>query len=198
MITIYGSSVAAVGTTEDGAEWLVRIRSDDHEAFRALFNAYYAELRDYAIRHVGTADVAEEIVQEVFFMLWTHRATLGAVRSVRGYLYGAVHHRIQNERRHDRRIRRWTAAFAREAHGVGTGTRPARADAAICASELSAVVQRAIDALPERCRLVYTFRIGHGLTHAEIAEALGISVKTVEAQITKAMTVLRRAIERVS
>lgn len=198
MITIYGSSLAAVGTTEDSAEWLGRIRRDDHEAFRALFNAYYGELREYAARQVGSVEVAEEVVQEVFFMLWTRRATLGAVRSARGYLYGAVHHRIQNERRRDRSIRRWTAAFAREAHGAGTGTRPAQADAAMYASELSAVVQRAIDALPERCRLVYTFRIGHGLTHAEIAEALGIKVKTVEAQITKAMTALQRAVDRAS
>jgi RNA polymerase sigma-70 factor (ECF subfamily) len=165
--------------------------SGSAQAFDALVRAHYARLYNFAYRMLGTRDAAEDAVQEIFLWVWDHRSEV-QLRDPLPYLYQALRNRCLMALR---RTRRWRevdfdtedeAAFAQPAGAtVGTTT-------AIEAADLEAALGRAIEELPERCRLVFTMSREQDLTYAEIAAVLGISPKTVENQIGRALKLLRR------
>lgn len=171
------------------AAWVEGIRAGDAVAFEALFRAYHAPLCAFAFRYLRARDLAEEIVQEVFLFVWERRETWDVRTSVKNYLFTAIRNAALSYLRHERVVRR------REAETVELfGGPSASADAEVGAAETLAAVQRAVGRLPERCRLVFTLQREQGLTYSEVAEVLGISPKTVEVQMGRALKSLRKAL----
>jgi RNA polymerase sigma-70 factor, ECF subfamily len=165
------------------------IRAGDASAFEALFRAFHAPLCAFAYEYVGTREVAEEIVQEVFLFVWERRATWEVRDSVKNYLFTAVRNAAVSWLRHERVVRR------RVAETVDLFTRPVpRADRELTSAELLAAVRRAVERLPERCRLIFTLHREQGLTYAEIAAILDLAPKTVEVQMGRALKALRKAL----
>ena len=162
-----------------------RIRRGDHAAFDTLFRSTYAQLVGVTRSILRDADVAEEIVQDVLLELWRRRAELVVEDSLRAYLFRATRNRALNHLRH-LAVERRGEPFARGELAVLP-----HADARLAASEMERAVQAAINDLPDRCREVFQLSRLHGLKYSEIAESLGISVKTVEAQMGKALRTLR-------
>jgi RNA polymerase sigma-70 factor (ECF subfamily) len=171
------------------AAWVERIRTGDPAAFEALFHAYHAPLCAFAYRYLDARDLAEEVVQEIFLFVWERRETWDVRTSVKGYLFTAVRNAALSYLRHERVVRRREAETVERLDGPSAG-----ADAEAAAAETLAAVQRAVSRLPERCRLVFTLHREQGLTYSEIAEVLGISPKTVEAQMARALQSLRKAL----
>jgi RNA polymerase sigma-70 factor (ECF subfamily) len=172
----------------DDREALARIRLGDEAVLSELFRTHYAELVRYGESIVGQRAVAEELVQDVFLSVWRRRATLTIGESLRGYLWMATRNRAWNVLRHDR------IAQTDESPDPESDLRLAgaeSADADLLADELDVAVERSIATLSPRCREVFKLSRHHGLTYGEIAQALGISVKTVEAQMGKALRILR-------
>lgn len=180
----------------DEARLVERLRASDLSAFDAIFLAHYDALCECARWSVGSVDVAEEVVQEVLFDLWERRAALTIASSLRAYLFGAVRRRAIDHVRRLRGDHRLREAVAREVMaGVGAGPVPAAeadADSRLRAREIDAALAQAIARLPERCRAVYVLRWYQHLTYSEIAEVLGITVKTVEVHVATAHKLLRR------
>ena len=168
------------------AEW---VRAGDESAFESLFRAHYAALCDYADSIVASRAVAEELVQNVFLAVWAQRERWAPRESERAYLYGAVRNQALNHLEHRRVERRWREAAAREA--VADVSAATLAPDPAEAEEMTARVREAIAQLPERARQVVVLRWQHQLRYAEIAAALGISVKGVEVQLARAMRALR-------
>jgi RNA polymerase sigma-70 factor (ECF subfamily) len=166
-------------------ELLDRLRQGDRDAFDAVFRAHYATLVGVAERIVGERAVAEELGQDVMLELWRRHETLVVDESLRAYLVRAARNRALNHLRHERMKVRTAPRAAGE-----TVTLP-DAPGNLVEDELQAAVREAVQALPERCREVFELSRGQGLRYAEIAAVLGISVKTVEAQMGKALRVLR-------
>jgi RNA polymerase sigma-70 factor (ECF subfamily) len=164
---------------------LDRLRQGDRDAFDAVFRAHYATLVGVAERIVGERAVAEELAQDVMLELWKRHGTLTVDESLRAYLVRAARNRALNHLRHERMKVRTAPRAAGE-----TVTLP-DAPGNLVEEELDAAVREAVRALPERCREVFELSRGQGLRYAEIAAVLGISVKTVEAQMGKALRVLR-------
>ncbi len=156
-----------------------------------MFTVNYSALRDYGVGIVGSVEVAEEIVQDVFVRLWEIRGTWDIQGTVRGYLFGAVRNRALNARRSIRAETARTEAWVRECWVAGIG-HPRTVDSAIENAELEAALTRAVNQLPPRCRMVYTLRWRYDLSYADVAQTLGIAVKTVEAHLAKALRVLRQ------
>ena len=129
--------------------------------------------------------VAEEIVQDVMLELWRRRESLAADGSPQAYLFQATRNRVLNHVRHLKIEERSEPEIRAESSSAP------RADAGITQEELSVAVQDAVRSLPDRCREVFELSRVHGLKYAEIATQLGISVKTVEAQMGKALRTLR-------
>jgi RNA polymerase sigma-70 factor (ECF subfamily) len=169
-----------------------KIKNGDIKAFETLFRLYHAPLRLYASCITGRRDVAEDIVQDVFYLIWKSRATMQIRRSVKSYLYGAARNKafqyLERAQVHERyesyALRDATPAAAPDPHEQ------------MEYAELEAVVERALAGLPARRLRIFHMHRMEGRKYGEIAERLLISVKTVEAEMTKACRQLKREIEK--
>jgi RNA polymerase sigma-70 factor (ECF subfamily) len=169
----------------DERELLARIRQGDEAAFDAIFRAQYPSLVGMAEGMLRSRAVAEEIVQDVMLELWRRRQSLPVEESLRAYLFRAARNRALNHLRHSRVEREG------QPHAASPAAEPARAPSTLVEEEIDVALRDAMNDLPDRCREVFELSRVHGLRYTEIASALGISVKTVEAQMGKALRILR-------
>ena len=173
----------------DDRELLARLRAGETSAFDAIFRANYALLVRVAESMLRERATAEEIAQDVMLELWRRREALEVTESVRGYLLQATRNRALNALRH-RAIERRSEPQLIE----GAGRFPST-DAAAREGEIEVALQAAVAELPDRCRQVFELSRVEGLKYAEIAGRLGISVKTVEVQMGKALRILRERLK---
>ncbi|MDB4906164.1 MAG: polymerase, sigma-24 subunit, subfamily [Gemmatimonadetes bacterium] len=165
------------------------IRGGSSTAFERLFRAHHPGMVAFATRMMGRGEVAEDLVQEVFLYVWRNRETWQVRTGVRQYLYSALRHGALRYIRHERVVRH----HAPEAIALFDRA-PRMADADLTARETVLLVREAIARLPERCRLVYTLHREQGLTYGEVAAVMGISAKTVDVQMGRALKSLRRSL----
>lgn len=149
------------------------------KGFEFTFKLYYRPLCLYALHYVHDIDNAEDIVQDCFVAM-IERGGGDDISNVRSYLYMAVRNRCLNHLRdaHEE-------LSAKDVEGDISDEEAAEA------SLHEAQLWTAIDSLPEKCREVFLMSKQRGLKYREIAQELGISEKTVENQISKALKVLR-------
>jgi len=171
---------------------LERIRSGDEQAFEHLFRSYYQPLCDFATTYVRSRETAEELVQTIFLRLWEKREEFEPAAGVAAYLFAACRNRSLDHLKHEGVVARaeGPGGWAGDP-GSALGSPPIRPDEAAQITELTQAIRQAVQQLPERCRAVAILRWEHQLSHAEIARALGVSVKAVEAHLTRARAVLR-------
>jgi RNA polymerase sigma-70 factor (ECF subfamily) len=166
-------------------ELLILLREGGESGLDGLFRRHYVDLCRTADRIVLNETAAEDIVQDFFLVLWQKRNTLPIIDSVRAYLHRSVRNRSLNYLRDQKRI------------PSGDGEMPVltssadEASAPLELAEMQKKVDRAINSLPERCRLVYVLSRFEGLSHKEIGEKMDISSKTVENQMGRAYRFLR-------
>jgi RNA polymerase sigma-70 factor (ECF subfamily) len=166
-----------------------RIRAGDESAFEALFYAYHEPLCRFACRFVDAPDVAEEIVQEVFLFVWERRESWDVRESAKTYLFSAVRNASVSYLRHEQVVRRHEAETVPLLVQANDNT-----DEQLASNELVRAVHAAVRRLPHRCQLVFTLHREQGLTYAEIAAVLGISPKTVEVHMGRALKALRKSL----
>ena len=171
-------------THVDEPELLSRLRDGDDDAFSTIFREHYPGLVVSATRLLGERALAEEVAQDVMLELWRRRAALTLSGPIRAYLQSAVRNRALN------RLRQARTAQRGEIYVRGPSASPA-ADSHAVSGELEIAVSQAIAALSEAQREVFAMNRTRGLTYNEIAELLGISVKSVEARMGRALKQLR-------
>ena len=167
---------------------LENIRKGNKSAFRTLFNQYYQLLLATAINLLKDVNLAKDVVQEVFFEMWKKREALVIQSSLSGYLKRAVINRSINQIRSRKKM-------VSEDHLQQLHNNQSSITEELETEHLNEVLQKALDGLPERCRLVFVMRRMEDMSHKEIAEKLNISTKTVENQITKALKSLKTAVQ---
>lgn len=165
---------------------LDRLRTGDVGSFEALFFRYHATLCEIVDAYVGSQAIAEEIVQDLFHTIWRDRAHLAVRGSLRSYLCVAARNRALQHLRHGAVARR----HAQVAVEPDVDRAP-RADEVLEREERLVALRNAIDALPPRARLAVVLRWRDHLTNADVADAMGITVKGVEKLLASAMTRLR-------
>jgi RNA polymerase sigma-70 factor (family 1) len=159
----------------------------DEAAFEVLFRDNYERLCSFAATIVGTRDDAEDVVQQVFANLWRGRQDSGIRKSVRAYLFRAVRNGALNRVRGDASI-----VTLRGSPDRAPGADPPPDSPQMLISRESAVrLHEALGTLGARCREVVRLRWIDGLSHAEIADTLGITRKAVESNITRGLRALR-------
>ena len=159
----------------------------DKQAFEKLFRRYFTPLMAFSRRILGDEDDAREVVHQVFIKLWERRSEIDLSTSLKSYLFTAVNNRSLNVIR-DRK------KFSSEEVPERVGEWDVSAQ--IESMELEEKIKEAIDSLPEKCREVFELNRFEGLKYGEIAEKLGISIKTVENQMSKALKILREQLAR--
>ncbi len=155
-------------------------------AFEQLFKAHYRALHAYANMLLKDVDIAEEVVQSMFLKLWEKRDLLAVQTSIKAYLYKCIYNDSLNLLKHEQ-VKSKYQNFT--VHTMNTHHEPASNRVEL--SELQKALQLALNALPEQCRLVFQLSRFEELKYKEIAERLGISIKTVENQMGKALKILR-------
>jgi RNA polymerase sigma-70 factor (ECF subfamily) len=169
----------------DDRELLRRIRENDERAYDAVFRAWYGTLVRVAAAMLRDFDAAEEVAQDVMVEFWRRRHFVDADISLRAYLLRAIRNRALNHLRH-LKVRRQSESDIEALYNE-----PVQSDQPVAANDLAGAIAIAVRELPPRCREVFELSRVDGLRYAEIAEALDISQKTVEAQMGKALRILR-------
>jgi RNA polymerase sigma-70 factor (ECF subfamily) len=164
-----------------------QIRTGDETAFDALFTDWYGKLQAYAFSVLQNEAQAEEAVQTVFCRIWEKRRQWQVHTSMKAYLYGSVYHQCMDGLRRVKQVRK----YQRHVLQGSTEGQAAPASGKAELKELEARLQYALSQLPDQCRAIFQLSRFGGLKYREIAEQLDISVKTVEAQVSKALKHLR-------
>ena len=160
--------------------------SMDLRAFEATFKEHFPALCAFARKYVHDYDTATEIVHDVFVRLWDKREEIDPEKSVKSYLFTSVHNRCLNYIRDNKKFRTSEDEFER-IKNRGTSD----VEEAMNASELEEQISKALDELPEQCRKIFMMNRFEDMRYKQIAEKLNLSVKTVEAQMSKALRILR-------
>lgn len=173
-------------TDQDLVQLLV---NDDQNAFDQLYERHWFQLYQSAFYLLKDKDASKDIVQDVFLWIWQKRSTLN-ITNVKAYLKAAVRFKVANYIRSGN-IRE---SFYDEVAKVQPNPTSPTGDDIMALKQLQQLIHEAISQLPEKCREVYRLSKEEGLSNREIAERLGISVKTVENQMTIALKRLRTSI----
>lgn len=155
-------------------------------SFEQVFRTYYSGLKAYAQKILQDPIQAEEVVQEVFFKLWEKRKEVAIDTSLKSYLFRAVHNHCLNIFKHEKvreNYRSHVESHKEEFELDESDT--------MIATDVKEKILEGIALLPEQCARVFRMNRLEGYKYREIAEELGISQKTVEAQMSKAMRRMR-------
>jgi RNA polymerase sigma-70 factor (ECF subfamily) len=138
---------------------------------------------------VGSAEVAQDLVQDLFLYLWDTRGPRDAVRLSPAYLYVAARNRALKYLRRRRVAAAWIERAAREEAPTADSPEDHYLD-----SEVDGAVQRAIADLPDRCREIFLLRRRDLWSYQQIAAALHLSLGTVKSQMWRANVRLKQAL----
>jgi len=169
-----------------------RLLKDDKEAFVELYRSYWGLLYKATFNFLQDREQSMDVVQEVFTWLWEHRKQLHIKTSLKGYLLAAVKFKTANVIR-DGKIQDRAYNRIAEVQSLPDST---EAGFQLEVKELEDLIRQTVDAFPGKCKAVYELSRNENLSNREIAHQLGISVKTVESQMTIALRRLRGAVAR--
>jgi len=163
-----------------------KLKAGDKNAFQELFEEYYTSMYFYACKFVDD-DLARDLVHDVFMIFWQNKENITIKSSLSAYLFRMVRNKClqEIERQKVRNNYSTEALNLDELAYYNDGIK------SIIELELEEKLKEAMDKMPDACRKVFIMSRFNGLKNKEIAEQLGISLKAVEKQITKALKILR-------
>ncbi len=181
------------GARERDKEFFIRktFETDSAKGYELLFRNYYQPLCSHAVRFVYNKEVAEDLVADVFYALWNKKLHDHIETSFRAYLFTAVRNKCLT-------YLKWE--FEKETNeeltddSVSTSMLP---DDMMELDELYLFVEKTIAGFPPQCQKVFLMSRFEGKSYQEIATKLNVSVKAVEAQVSKALTLLRKALQHI-
>jgi RNA polymerase sigma-70 factor (ECF subfamily) len=178
---------------DDFADWCRRLRASDREAYAAVFEATYEPLFRYVQSLTKERAAARDLTQETFVRLWDARETLDPSQSLKAYLYRTARNLAYNHRRNAE-----THSEKEDDIRENSNARPAAPHPPDVAAEgewLEEKLWTWIADLPDRQRDALVLSRFEGLTHEQIAEVMGISDRTVNNHIVRALKRLRTRVQ---
>lgn len=166
------------------------LQQSNMAVFEQVFRGYYERLCNYANTFLDDMDEAEEIVQATFLGLWEKRQNIQIHTALKSYLYQAVRNSCLNHLDHLKVRKAHKDYFINNTDvAVDSGSQFA------ISNELEKQIEEAISSLPPQCQTVFKLSRFEGLTYAEIAQNLNVSVKTIENHMGKALKVMRERLK---
>jgi RNA polymerase sigma-70 factor (family 1) len=176
---------------ENEQQILKLISEGDSQAFRTLYMHYYNRLFQFAIMFLHSEDASEDVVEDVFFILWKERSMLTAIPNFHAYIYQSVRNGCLNVLKSGYISKRDDIPEHELQIKISDNTPLDE----LSYKELHTTITKTINALPERCRIIFKMAKDDELSHREIAEALSIKICTVERQLLLAKNKIKQAIK---
>lgn len=171
---------------------LALLKQGDVIAFEELYERYWSKLYSAAYKRMGKREAAEEIVQDIFTSLWIKRSSLVINSSFESYLFASVKYMVFASFQKENHRKTYESYIVRAKNDVDNSTMET-----IDWNELKQNVSAEVEKLPEKCRKVYELSRKEFRSNKEIAFSLGISEKTVENHLTRALRTLRVNLKQV-
>ncbi|MCR8668944.1 RNA polymerase sigma-70 factor [Aestuariibaculum sp. M13] len=165
------------------------LKKDDQQAYTEIFNRYCKLLINHAYKILQSQDEANDIIQEVFLVIWNKRNELNIKGSLSSYLYKATKNRILNHIAHEKVVLRYAdsiSGFMENDYAF--------ADTDQREEELQDIIAKEIESLPKKMREIFILRKLEELSYDEIANQLNISDKTAKQQVYNALKKLKEKI----
>jgi len=178
-------------TTDTEQEWLRQLKLGKQDALQSIFKQYYKYLLVTACNITNDQIIAKDLVQDVFFEIWKKREQLSIESSLKAYLRKAVANRSLNFLKTQKRFN-----WGDDHFDAQTPSGEISAQKQLEANDLQQLINQTIDLLPPKCKAIFTLSRFEKFSHKEIAAQLDISTKTIENQITKALKLIRAAVEQ--
>ena len=159
----------------------------DTRAFRQIFDALFSNLTKFSFSFVHSKEAATEIVDELFVQLWVKRDDIMKINDLRVYLYTATKNASLNY------ISKKAKQIELEPYEnlQVQMTDVVSPEQIMITKEMLQKIKEAVDSLPPRCKLIFKFVREDGLSYSEVAEILGLSIKTIDAQMVIAVSRIR-------
>ncbi|MBN2890326.1 MAG: RNA polymerase sigma-70 factor [Bacteroidales bacterium] len=152
--------------------------------FEELFKEYFKPLVNFSNKFLNDIDAAKEVVHDVFVNLWEKRNEIDPEKSIKSYLYTSVNNRSLNFIRDNKKFVRDEIILQNEQNVENTDT--------FAESEIQRIIDKTLADLPPKAREVFEMSRYQNLKYREIAEKLGLSQKTVETHMSRALKDLRK------
>jgi RNA polymerase sigma-70 factor, Bacteroides expansion family 1 len=169
-----------------------KIKLGDIKAFEHVFKLYYSGLMMYSFGIIGRKEVAEEIVQDVFYKIWKNKENIQLSHSIKSYLYGAVRNQSLQYCEHQEVRER----YKQKVLSAQTNVNDYNPEQQFLIRELEEIISKTLKQLPQRRLQIFKLHRFSGKKYKEIANELSLSVKTIEAEMTKTYQALRIEIEK--
>lgn len=174
---------------DDNVVLMESLKNGDEKAYKFLLNKFHRKLNAYAITLVNDHSMAQDIVQNVFLKTWKNRNKLNPEFSIQSFLYKSVYNEFINSYQQNKAMMLLQQKYVETMHQVIETTDENSIE------RMLAIINKEIQNLPPKCQKVFILSKKEGLTNIEIAEHLEISIKTVEAQISKAFKILKEKLK---
>lgn len=172
--------------------FLQRFKNGDELAFEKIFKANYSQIVGFCNQFISDLDKAKSLTQEVFLNLWLNRGKIETLNGIRAFLYTFAKSSCLNHIRHKKVISKYEDKhLQKKEEELNCEVLESFDFNSLEFSELEELIQQAINDLPEKCRQVFIMSRLDGKKNKEISEELDISVKAVEANITRALKTLK-------
>lgn len=166
--------------------YILHLNAEEQE-FDRVYLEHYPALHHYAYTMVNDTTHADEIVQDVFLKILERDEPVSIHTSLKAYLYRSVHNECMNYFKHQKVKQKHQQHIMHEADNHFDNPL-----SKMQYREFEQRLLRAINDLPEQCRIIFQMSRFDELKYAEIATQLGISIKTVDNQMVKALKRLRQ------
>jgi len=178
-------------TSPPGREVIAAIRGGDAAAFERLFRAYTMPCWRFARSIVGDADVAKDIVQDVFGWVWLHRESWAPTSDLLPYLFGAIRHRALDRQRRARLEEKTVVQHLALGESPGMAGADASSEASLRDADRRRAIHALLATLSSPQRMLLFLRWQQGLAWNEIAEVMGVSVDAAMKQHSRLLQLLR-------
>ncbi|MGQ8337460.1 RNA polymerase sigma-70 factor [Sunxiuqinia sp. A32] len=165
-----------------------KMKEGQSSAFDYFFERYYQGLCVYALKIVNSENISKDIVQDFFVTLWVNRKTLHVISNVKAYFVRSIHNRCLDHLAHI------DIKAAHVKYQLAYSKPEEFNDYPLLDRELREQIEKEINKLPQGIRETFIKNRFDGLSYKQIADEENISVKTVEYRISKALTILRKAL----
>ena len=162
------------------------LKQGDTKAFELIFNKYKEKLYFYVLGYVHSPEETEEIIQRLFIALWENRSNLDETQSLKCYLYKAVTNKVYNYFKHEAVQKKYVEHIASQPCDDEDQSLND-----LYYRDLKGSLKTLIDSLPEKQQMIFRLSRNQGLSYQEIADHLGLSVRSIENQVYRTLKCIK-------